>query len=72
MVVLFGSFGFTQLTATREFGLGLAFAVAFDATVIRLLIAPALMELLGAANWWWPGGNRVQRGSRLGLDRVRN
>lgn len=55
MVVLFGSFGFTQFTATREFGLGLAFAVALDATLIRLLIAPALMELFGAGNWWWPG-----------------
>ena len=54
MVVLFGSFGFTQLTATREFGLGLAFAVALDATLIRLVMAPALMELCGAANWWWP------------------
>jgi RND superfamily putative drug exporter len=54
MVVLFGSFGFTQFTATREFGLGLAFAVALDATVIRLLLVPALMELFGAANWWWP------------------
>jgi RND superfamily putative drug exporter len=38
MVVLFGSFGFTKLTATREFGLGLAFAVALDATLIRVLI----------------------------------
>lgn len=58
MVVLFGSFGFTQFTATREFGLGLAFAVALDATLIRLLIAPALMELFGAANWWWPGSKQ--------------
>lgn len=58
MFVLFGSFGFTQFTATREFGLGLAFAVALDATLIRLLIAPALMELLGAANWWWPASRQ--------------
>lgn len=56
MVCLFGSFGFTRLTATREFGLGLAFAVALDATLIRLLLVPALMELLGDANWWWPAG----------------
>jgi len=54
MVVLFGSFGFTRLVATREFGLGLAFAVALDATLIRLALVPILMGLLGRANWWWP------------------
>jgi len=55
MVVLFGSFGFTRLTATREFGLGLAFAVALDATLIRVVLVPILMGLLGRANWWFPG-----------------
>ena len=54
MVVLFGSFGFTRLVATREFGLGLAFAVALDATLIRLVLVPVLMGLVGRANWWWP------------------
>jgi len=54
MVVLFGSFGFTRLTATREFGLGLAFAVALDATLIRVVLVPTLMGLLGQANWWFP------------------
>jgi putative drug exporter of the RND superfamily len=54
MVSLFLSFGFTRLIATREFGLGLAFAVALDATLIRLVLVPALMILLGRANWWLP------------------
>jgi len=54
MVSIFTCFGFTTLVATREFGLGLAFAVAFDATVIRLVMAPALLVLFGAANWWMP------------------
>jgi putative drug exporter of the RND superfamily len=54
MVVLFGSFAFTRLTATREFGLGLAFAVAIDATLIRVVLVPILMGLLGRANWWLP------------------
>jgi RND superfamily putative drug exporter len=54
MVCLFASFGFTRLTATREFGLGLAFAVFLDATLIRVLLVPALMELFGSANWWVP------------------
>ena len=36
------------------FGLGLAVAVLLDATVIRLLLVPATMRLLGDANWWIP------------------
>ncbi|MBI3110951.1 MAG: MMPL family transporter [Ignavibacteriales bacterium] len=58
MVVLFGSFGFTNLTATREFGLGLAFAVALDATLIRVVLVPIFMSLMGRANWWFPSGLR--------------
>jgi RND superfamily putative drug exporter len=54
MVCIFGSFAFTKFTATREFGLGLAFAVALDATVIRIVLLPALMKLLGDWNWWMP------------------
>lgn len=61
MVCLFGSFSFFGLVATREFGLGLAFAVAFDATVIRLLIVPAAMRLLGEWNWWPASRGRVRR-----------
>ena len=59
MVVLFGSFGFTRLVATRELGLGLAFAVTLDATLIRVLLVPILMGLLGRANWWWPSSRRA-------------
>lgn len=55
MVSIFGAFGFTRLIATRQFGLGLAFAVALDATLLRVIIAPALMALAGDWNWWLPG-----------------
>lgn len=54
MVSIFASFGFTRLVATRELGLGLAFAVALDATLVRLILVPALMTLLGSFNWWVP------------------
>jgi RND superfamily putative drug exporter len=54
MVSIFAAFGFTRLVATREFGLGLAFAVALDATLIRVVLVPALMVLAGERNWW-PG-----------------
>jgi putative drug exporter of the RND superfamily len=36
------------------FGIGLASAVFFDATIVRMLLVPATMELLGAKNWWIP------------------
>jgi len=55
MISIFTSFGFTKLVVTRQFGLGLAFAVALDATVLRTVVAPALMALAGRWNWWLPG-----------------
>jgi len=38
----------------KEFAIGLAAGIIFDATVIRALLVPALMRLLGPANWWMP------------------
>jgi RND superfamily putative drug exporter len=38
----------------KQFGLGLALAIALDATLIRLVLVPALMRLFGARNWWLP------------------
>jgi RND superfamily putative drug exporter len=55
MISLFLGFAATHLVVTRELGLGLAFAVALDATLVRLLLLPALMVLFGAANFWLPG-----------------
>ena len=43
------------VTFLKTIGLGLAFAVALDATVVRALLVPATMRLLGRANWWLPG-----------------
>ena len=54
MVVVFGSFVFEDNRAIKMFGLGLAVAVLLDATVVRLLLVPAAMELLGERNWWVP------------------
>ena len=55
MVVVFGSFVFEDDRVVKVFGLGLAMAVLLDATVVRLLLVPAAMELLGDRNWWLPG-----------------
>ena len=54
MVCVFGSFVFGDNRVVKEFGLGLAFAVLIDATVVRMILVPATMELLGDANWWFP------------------
>ncbi len=55
MVFVFGSFVFEDQRAIKMFGLGLAAAVAVDASLVRMLIVPSTMELLGARNWWLPG-----------------
>jgi RND superfamily putative drug exporter len=40
----------------KALGLGLSLAVLLDATIIRIILVPALMKLMGKANWWWPFG----------------
>ena len=54
MVCVFGGFVFGDQRVIKEFGLGLAFAVFIDATLVRMILVPATMELLGDANWWFP------------------
>jgi RND superfamily putative drug exporter len=46
-------FGFDE-RAIKLFGMGLAVAIFVDATIVRLVLVPATMELLGNANWWFP------------------
>ncbi len=55
MVFVFGSFVLEDQRAIKMFGVGLAAAVAADASLVRMLIVPSTMELLGARNWWLPG-----------------
>lgn len=55
MVAVFASFAVGDVVLVRALGLGLALAVAVDATIIRCIAVPALMRLLGRANWWAPG-----------------
>jgi putative drug exporter of the RND superfamily len=54
MIVVFISFGLGDERIIQEFGLGLAMAVLLDALIIRCLLVPALMELLGRHAWWFP------------------
>ena len=57
-------FAFLVLSASpgfeiKEFAIGLAAGIIFDATVIRALLVPSLMRLLGSANWWMPDWTRA-------------
>ena len=54
MVCVFGSFIFGGERVIKEFGMGLAIAILIDATLVRIILVPATMELLGDANWWFP------------------
>jgi RND superfamily putative drug exporter len=54
MICVFGSFVLSDLRVLKLIGFGLAFAVFIDATVVRLVLVPATMELLGDRNWWFP------------------
>ena len=54
MIVLTGAFAFTDVMPVKQIGVGIAIAVAIDATIIRLLLVPSLMKLFGDWNWWLP------------------
>jgi RND superfamily putative drug exporter len=54
LIVVVGTFMFTDIEIMKSLGMGLSLAVLLDATVIRIGLVPALMKLLGPANWWAP------------------
>ncbi|MFI5429079.1 MMPL family transporter [Aeromicrobium sp. UC242_57] len=52
--IALGSFATSQIIFIKELGVGTAIAVLIDATIVRALLVPSLMALLGKANWWAP------------------
>jgi uncharacterized membrane protein YdfJ with MMPL/SSD domain len=54
MVVVFASFAIASVQIVKAIGLGLALAIAIDATLVRAIVVPATMRLMGDANWWSP------------------
>ena len=54
MVCVFFSFVLLADPISKQFGFGLGIAILIDATVVRLILVPATMELLGDWNWWFP------------------
>jgi RND superfamily putative drug exporter len=61
MVLVFGVFAFARVLAVQFIGFGLAIAVLLDATIIRMILVPAIMHIAGRWNWW-PGvrGQRTE------------
>jgi uncharacterized membrane protein YdfJ with MMPL/SSD domain len=54
MVAVFAVFAGTGVPSIKEIGVGLSVAIALDATLVRLVLVPATMELMGRWNWWLP------------------
>ena len=67
IVVVFAGFVVGDLLVIKQVGFALAFAVALDATLVRMLLVPATMTLLGRHNWWAPAPLRRLH-ARVGLD----
>jgi RND superfamily putative drug exporter len=66
MVSVFTSFILNGQPVVKEFGLGLAAAIAIDATIVRCVLVPSVMVLLGNRNWWLP--RRLSRLPRVGIE----
>jgi RND superfamily putative drug exporter len=56
---VFGVFSFSRVLAAQQLGFGLAVAVFLDATLIRMVLVPAIMHIAGDWNWW--PGVKIQR-----------
>jgi RND superfamily putative drug exporter len=69
LMVVIGAFSLSGLTFMKLIGVGMFLAIAVDATVVRALLVPATMALLGRANWWAPAWlQRIQQ--KVGLEEV--
>jgi RND superfamily putative drug exporter len=75
MVVVFLAFLAAPDTFLKLFGIGLASAIFLDATLVRMVLVPAVMQLLGSRNWWIPGWLEralptldVERGDAVGAE----
>ncbi|HLT19343.1 MAG TPA: MMPL family transporter, partial [Thermomicrobiales bacterium] len=55
VVLVTASFATAEIVLVKSLGLGIAIAILIDATIVRALLVPATMRLLGDLNWWLPG-----------------
>jgi RND superfamily putative drug exporter len=70
MVAVFSAFTLARVVLIQAVGFGMALAVALDATLVRVLLVPATMRLLGHLNWWAPA-HLLKRRRRLGSPATR-
>jgi len=70
MVAVFLAFALANVVIIKAIGVGLAIAIAVDATIVRILIVPSVMRILGRANWWAPRPLAILH-SRIGAGEVR-
>ncbi len=61
LVIVTGAAGLSQVALMKIAGVGMAFAIVLDASVVRMLLVPALVTLMGPANWWMPRFARRRR-----------
>ncbi|MBD2845799.1 MMPL family transporter [Paenibacillus sp. IB182496] len=54
MIVITGAFAFTGVMPVKQLGVGIALAILIDATIVRMVLVPSMMRLLGKWNWWAP------------------
>ncbi len=66
LIVVTGAFTVSGLSIMRFLGVGMILALIIDATVVRMLLVPSLVKLMGEANWWAPGWMRRVH-ARVGL-----
>ena len=64
MVVAFAGFVAGRVVGLQQLGFGLALGVLIDATIVRMLVLPSLMAVLGRYNWWLPASRRPDRSGR--------
>ncbi|MFC0188712.1 MMPL family transporter [Fictibacillus aquaticus] len=61
MIVITGSFAFTDVMPVKQIGIAIALAILLDATIVRMVLVPSLMKLLGDYNWWLPFAKKTAR-----------
>jgi len=54
LIIVIGMFSFSSITFIKMLGVGMIVALILDATLVRMLLVPAVMRLVGDANWWAP------------------
>ncbi len=67
LVIVVGPFSLSSVSFTKLMGVGMIVALVVDATIIRVVLVPATMKLMGPANWWAPAPLRRLH-KRIGLD----